>query len=63
MQQDYLDWPMLYVVLCAIWYHSYNLKNMKNTHGGALHLVKLQAPLLKVTLLHRGFSRFLNCAT
>ena len=26
---------------CAIWYHLYNLKNMKNTHGGVL--VKLQA--------------------
>ena len=31
------------VVLCAIWYHSYNLKNVKNTHGGVLLLVKLQA--------------------
>ena len=27
---------------CAIWYHLYNLKNVKNTHGG-LTLVKLQA--------------------
>ena len=32
-----------YVVRCAIWYHLYNLKNMKNTHGGVLILVKLQA--------------------
>ena len=31
----------------AIWYHFYNLKNAKNTHGGVLFLVKLQ--------------RFLNC--
>ena len=31
------------VVRCAIWYHSYNLKNVKNTHGGMLILVKLQA--------------------
>ena len=31
------------------------LKNMKNTHGEVLLLV------LKVTLLHRCFSRFLNC--
>ena len=23
-----------YVVHCAIWYHLYNLKNVKNTHGG-----------------------------
>ena len=26
---------------CAIWYHLYNLKNVKNTHGGILILVKL----------------------
>ena len=24
---------------CAIWYHSCNLKNVKNTHGGVLLLV------------------------
>ena len=30
---------------CAIWYHLYNLKNVKNTHGGVLLS-------LKVTLLH-----------
>ena len=23
-----------YVVRCAIWYHLYNLKNVKNTHEG-----------------------------
>ena len=39
---------------CAIWYHLYNLKNAKNTHGGAVLLPK-------VTLLHGCFSRFLNC--
>ena len=49
-------------MLCAIWYHLYNLKNVKNTHGGPLLLVKLQpATLLNVTLLHGWFSRFLNC--
>ena len=51
-------------VCCATWYHLYNLKNVKNTHGGMLLLVKLQAKpatLLKVTLLHGCFSRFLNC--
>ena len=41
---------------CAIWYHLYNLKKVKNTHGGILILV------LKLTLLHGCFSRFLNCA-
>ena len=29
-------------MFCAIWYHLYNLKNVKNTHGGVLLLVKLQ---------------------
>ena len=32
-----------YVMRCAIWYRLYNLKNVKNTHGRALLLVKLQA--------------------
>ena len=27
-----------YVMLCAIWYHLYNLKNVKNTHGEVLLL-------------------------
>ena len=31
------------VMRCAIWYHLYNLKNVKNTHGGVLLLVKSQA--------------------
>ena len=33
-------------MLCAIWYHLCNLKNVKNTHGGVFLLV------LKVTFLH-----------
>ena len=33
----------VYVELCLIWYSSYNLKNVKNNHGGVLLLVKLQA--------------------
>ena len=32
-----------YVIRYAIWYHLYNLKNVTNTHGGVLLLVKLQA--------------------
>ena len=48
---------------CAIWYHFHNLKNVKNTHGGVLLLVKLQAKCLqlKVTLIRGCFSRFSNC--
>ena len=29
-------------MFCAIWYHLYNLKNVKNTHGAVLLLVKLR---------------------
>ena len=51
-----------YVMLCAIWYHLYNVKNVKNTYGGVLLFVKLQAAsLLKVTLIQGCVSRFLNC--
>ena len=31
------------VMFCAIWYHLYNLKNVKNTHRGVLLLIKMQA--------------------
>ena len=31
------------VMLCEIWNHLHNLKNVKNTHGGVLFLVKLKA--------------------
>ena len=37
-----------YVMLCAIWYNLYNLKNVKKTHGGVLLLVKLQAKSLQL---------------
>ena len=37
---------MSYVMRCAIWYHLYNFKNVKNTHRGVLILVKLQAEAL-----------------
>ena len=37
--QDFLF--SLYVMPCAIWYHSYNLKNVKNTHGALLYLKTL----------------------
>ena len=38
---------------------SVRIKNLKNTHGGLLLLVKLQASaLLKVTFLHGYFLRF-----
>ena len=43
-RDEMVDFQLLYVVLCAIWYRSFNFKNVKNTHeGGLLLVVKLQA--------------------
>ena len=45
------------LVLCdvlMIWYHLYNLKNVKNTHGGVLLLVKWHSSI--------GVFYVLNCA-
>ena len=36
-------------MLCAIWCRLYNSKNVKNTHGGVLLLVKLQAEACNFT--------------
>ena len=45
-----------FIAKCGtFWYHLYNLKNAKNTHGGVLILEKWRlqsATLLKLTLLH-----------
>ena len=46
---------------CAIWYNLYNLNNVKNTHGGVLLLVKLQAKSitykkLNITRMELDFS-------
>ena len=41
-----------YVMRCAIWYHLYNLKSMKNTHGGVLILVKLQSSACNITKIN-----------
>ena len=50
----------LYSVLdemhCAVWYHFYSLKNVRNKHGAVLLLVKLQS-----NTPPRVFSHFLNC--
>ena len=51
-QYPYFSSNPVYVVRCTIWYHLYNLKNVKNTHGRVL---------IKLTLLHGCFSRFWNC--
>ena len=41
-----------YVTHCAIWYHLYNLKNVKNTFGLLLILVKLQASACNITKIN-----------
>ena len=61
-QRSKLQLAETYVILCAIWCHFCNLKNVKKNHGGVLLLVNCRPQLLlKVTLLHWCFSRFLNC--
>ena len=41
--KDAIDRVSQYVMRCAVWYHLYNLKNLKNTYGGVFLLVKLQS--------------------
>ena len=54
-----------YIVMrCAIWYHLYNLKHVKNTHGGVLLLVKSQAKACNFNKSNTPpwlFAHFLNC--
>ena len=38
-----------YVMHCAIFFHQYNLENVKNAHGGVLLLVKLQTEASNIT--------------
>ena len=40
---SYLNMLFSFVMFCAISYDLYNIKNVKNTYGGVLLLVKLQA--------------------
>ena len=47
-----------------VWYHLNNLKNVKNTHGGELLLLKLQVEVCNFSealFLLGCYSRFLNC--
>ena len=47
----------LHVMRCAIWYHLYNFKNVKNTHGGVLILVACN--FTKINTSSWVFFRFL----
>ena len=42
----------IFVMRCAIWYYLYNLKNLKNTHGAVLILVKLQVSSCNFTKIN-----------
>ena len=42
-------------MLCAIWYHFYNLKDVKNTHGGVLLLVKSQGVFFTFLKLYKWY--------
>ena len=58
------SWSSANVMRCAIWYHWCNLKNVKNTHGRILILVKLQAKACNFTKINTPpwvFFMFLNC--
>ena len=51
------------LVLCAIWYHLYNLKHVKNIHGEVLLLVKLQAQAFNynyASVWKRHWQAFIN---
>ena len=50
----------IYVMLWAMWYHLYNFKNVKNTHGGVLLLVELQALACNFTKSNILLGRFLG---
>ena len=58
---DSLSLPFPIVLHFTISYHLYNLKNVKNTHGGVSLLVKLQANILVLLLtfefVHINFNR------
>ena len=43
---------LLSVIRCAIWYHLYNFKNVKNAYGGVLILSKVAGFSLQGTKFH-----------
>ena len=48
----------IYELFCAIWYHLYHFKNVKNTHGGVLLLVKFTKNFTKSNTLPWVFFTF-----
>ena len=49
----------VYQMFCAIWYHLYNFKNVKNTDGRMSRLVKLQLCITKINAPQWVFLIFL----
>ena len=41
-------------VFCAIWYHLYNLKIVKNTHGGVI-IVQMESNCVKTSQMYYVF--------
>ena len=68
---EYLDlylisgFQRLIVMLCGIWSYLYNLKNVRNTHGEVLLLIKLQAETCNFTKINTPpwmfFTFFILC--
>ena len=60
-----ISFSIRYETLCAIWYRLYNFKNVEDTHGRVLVLVKSQTGACKFTKSSIPpslfFSRFLIC--
>ena len=50
------------VTHCTIWYHLYNFKNVKNTHGGVLLLVRNTPPsvIFKFLKFHKWYQMAQN---
>ena len=44
-----------YEMHCVIWYHLYNLKIVKNTHGGVILLVKFAKSMTPPRMFFRFF--------
>ena len=50
-------------MLCAIWYHLYNLKNVKNTYRGVLLLVRLQAEAQRLRKASHFYFKFIQISS
>ena len=49
---------LLHVVHCAIWYHFYNLKNVKSTHGGPSTMENTWKKMIRKKKLQWMYSKY-----